>query len=340
MIGRTGAGRPRRPGRCAWCRVQAGAAGFFSLPLLLLAGALLPGRPSPEVAGIQLRRTSPRATVVYWPGDSLLAVRVLAHLEAQPPLPGLPPDISGAAVTVVLAPSEAVFDSLLGGRVPEWGAGVAVPSARTIVLPTYASQRTRSADPVQTLRHEWAHLALHGYLDTRDIPRWFDEGYAEWASGRWGWEDAWRLRLAFALRRAPPLDSLAMDWPEDAPSARLAYLLAATTVQYLVERSGERGLEALFRRWRTSGDFDAALRATYGGTAAQLEEDWRKFVKRRYGWPLVLSQSLLFWLGTGFLVFLLYWMRRRRDRHRLARLRATEPPEEPRWWEDTQRPLP
>lgn len=320
-------------------RAGASAAAFFVLGLLL-TGAPVSGLATARGGEVQLRRTGPRATVVYWPGDSLLAVRVLAHVEAQPPLPGLPPDISRAAVTVVLAPSEAVFDSLLGGRVPEWGAGVAVPSARTMVLPTYASQRTRFADPVETLRHEWAHLALHEYVGTRDVPRWFDEGYAEWASGGWGWEDAWRLRLAFALRRAPPLDSLAMDWPEDAPAARLAYLLAATAVQYLVEQSGERGLEALFRRWRTSGDFDAALRATYGGTAAQLEEDWRKFVKRRYGWPLVLSQSLLFWLGTGFLVLFLYWVRRRRDRHRLARLRASEPPEEPRWWEDTHRPWP
>ncbi|MBI4539013.1 MAG: hypothetical protein HY704_05820 [Gemmatimonadetes bacterium] len=309
---------------------------------VILAALLLDALASEGVARVteaapdppQLRVDAGGMSVVYWPGDSALAVRVLRALAGQRQLPGLPVTAPEPPVRVVLAPSEAIFDSLLGGGVPEWGAGVAVPSARSIVLPSYASPRTRFADPVATLRHEWAHLALHDYLHNRDIPRWFDEGYAEWASGAWDFDDAWRLRIAFALRQAPPLDSLAMDWPADVHSASLAYLLAATAVQYLVQRSGERGLGLLFDRWRASGNFERALRATYGVTSGQLEEDWRKFVKRRYGWLLVLSQSLAFWLGTGFLLLVLYGVRRRRDRLRLARLRAAEPPEQPAWWVD------
>lgn len=311
----------------------------MTLALALWAATAAVG-PRPLAAVQPMRLADSVATVVYWPGDSALAERVRAQIHHPPRLPGLPPRVPEPPVTVILAPSEVILDSLLGGSVPEWGAGVAVPGLGTIVLPVYPSARTRFSDPTVTLRHEWAHLALHDHLRTRDIPRWFDEGYAEWTSGAWGFEEAWRLRLAFVLRRAPPLDSLAIDWPADLASARLAYLLSATALQYLVERSGVRGLEVLFRSWRRSGSFETAVRTTYGVTGGQLEEDWRGFVKRRYGWMLVLSQSAAFWLATGVLVLLLFRIRRRRDRWRLARLRAREPADQPQWWLQADDPGP
>ena len=259
-----------------------------------------------------------------------LAERVLRFLEEQPPLPGIPPDLP-RDVSVYLAPDEEAFRELTGGRAPEWGAGVALPDRGVLVLPTYASARTMGGDRGRVLRHEWAHLGLHQHLGDRRIPRWLDEGYAEWAGG-WDRTEVWRVRLLLASGRAPPLDSLTLEWPRDAASAQAAYLLSATAVEYLVSESGERGLALFLERWREGGSFEEALRSTYGVTSGQLEEDWRKHVKERYGWLVVLSHSVVLWSALAVLLLFLFGARRRRDRERMARLRAGEVPERPAYW--------
>ena len=276
---------------------------------------------------------SDKAVVAYAAGDSLRAVRTLGYIESQGALPGLPP-IYPTSATVYLAPSEEVFGALTGGVIPEWGVGVAILGAGVVVIPAFASERTRGWDERRVLRHEWAHLGLSQFLQSVRIPRWFNEGYAEWASGGWDAMEGWRLRVAFATGRAPALDSISLSWPRDRAAAELAYMLSATTVEYLVQASGERALELFLSTWRESGSFDGALRSVYGVTQGQFEEDWQEYVKGRYGWFLVLTHSLVFWLALTLMLLLMVWIRRGRNRLAMARLRATEPPERPAYWTD------
>jgi hypothetical protein len=164
------------------------------------------------------------------------------------------------------------------------------------------------------------------------IPRWFDEGYAQWASGGFDASEAWRLRVLIALGRAPPLDSLALTWPDSREEARSAYLLAASAVALLLEPAGERGLTLFFERWRAAGSFDDALRRTFGATPGQFEEDWKRHVRSRYGWLLVLSRSAALWAIMALVLLVMARVRRSRNRERFARLRASELPEAPAFW--------
>lgn len=314
----------------------------MSIPgiLLLCVAAIspppLPDAPPDQDASVYSALTRAGITVHYATGDSLRAERLLNLLVNAPDLPGLPPGLPAAA-DVYLAASEADLLEFAGGRVPEWSAGVAIPSTGTIVLPMYAGDRTRGWSEERVLRHEWAHLGLHEYLRGLRIPRWFSEGYAEWASGGWNAAEGWRLRIAMAGGRTPPLDSLALRWPGDRASAEVAYMLSATAVEYLVAASGERGLALFLSRWRERTSFEAALRGTFGVTSGQLEEDWGRYVRRRYGWLLVLSQSLVFWALLGTLLAVMVVVRRRRGRWRMARLRAAELPDDPAFWLDPPR---
>ncbi len=269
--------------------------------------------------------------VYYEAGDSLRAERILRTLQAYANLPGLPSGIPTEA-HVHLAGSETAFAELTGGAAPEWGAGVAIPATKSIVLPLYSDNRTRGWDETRVARHEWAHLGLHEFLEGLRIPRWFSEGYAEWASGGWNATEAWRLRVAMAGGRTPPLDSLALGWPSDRASAEIAYMLSATAVEYLMSESGERGLTIFLGRWREGRSFETALRSTFGVTSGQLEGDWSKYVRRRYGWLLVLSHSVVFWAILGTLLTAMLFIRRRRNRLQMARLRATELPDDPAYW--------
>jgi hypothetical protein len=112
----------------------------------------------------------------------------------------------------------------------------------------------------------------------------------------------------------------------------LAYLLSATAVEYLIQESGERGLGLFLQRWKTEGNFDQAMRSVYGLTVDQFEEDWKVYVRKRYGWLFVVSHSSVFWIALAFFLILMVRIRRGRNREALARLRAGEPPDDPAYW--------
>lgn len=311
--------------------------------LAVLVGAQRPMQEPAPSPGVQPDRLAGESfaqlhaddfKVYFAPQDSLRAELVRAALQAQAPLPGLDPALP-REVEVWLAPDERAFRRLSGGRPPEWSAAVAIPSRNRIVLPVGSPERRGHAPPLQTLRHEWAHIGLRQALPGLRVPRWFDEGYAQWAAG-WDRGDVWRLRVLVALGRTPPLDSLHLQWPADRAAAEVAYLTAATTLEYLVESSGEDALALFLERWRIDGRFDLALRRVYGVVPAQLEGDWRAWVKRRYGWLRVAGQTSVAWMLLAALLFFTVRARRRRRVERLAELRAGELPEAPAWWNDSE----
>ena len=135
----------------------------------------LDGVPYASVAGR-------RATVHFAPGGALVAARVRDLLDAQPRLPGLPDSIP-TGVHAVLAHTPEAFDEMTGGVVPEWRAGVAIPMLGLLVMPTGEGGRVVDGEGLRTLRHEWAHLGLQQHVGDLRAPRWFNEGYAQWASG-------------------------------------------------------------------------------------------------------------------------------------------------------------
>ncbi len=266
----------------------------------------------------------------YLGRDSLRAARGQEILEALSPPPGLVR--TDMRILLTVAPTVEAMDSLASGRLPEWVGAVALPHRMEIVVPGRASGPRSIAEEVRVLRHEWAHLALAHELDGLEAPRWFDEGFAEWFAGGRLDRGGWTLGAALLKGDAPPLDSIALTWPAARRRAELAYALSASAVQYLWEASGRTGLEALFAEWKRSGSFDAALRDVYGATADQLESDWRKWIARRYGWLIALSDSALFWAVMSVALASMALVRRRRRRERLARLRADEPPDAPAYW--------
>lgn len=297
----------------------------------MAVAAPLSAQPVPGVLdGTRYGRLDvPGLNVRFASQDSLVAVRVLAFLLDQTELPGLPrPD----DVTVVLAHTPRVLDELTGGVVPEWRAGVAVPARRLLVVPTGEGPRVLDTEGRRVLRHEWAHLALHAWLGPLRVPRWFDEGYAQWASAGFDATEAWRLRILLATGNAPSLDSLTLAWPRARADAGAAYLLSASAVTFLLGESGTRGLVLFLERWRRRGSFEGAFRETFGVTTAQFEEDWRRHVRDRYGWLFVLSHSTVFWMALALVLLVMVRVRQRYNRERMARLRADEVPDQPAFW--------
>lgn len=259
------------------------------------------------------------------------AERAVRVLEGSADLPGLPTGVP-SGVDLFLASDRQAFDRMTGGEVPHWGAGVAIPSLDRIVIPLFAHPWTGGGSEDRTLLHEWAHLGLHQRLEGWRVPRWLDEGYAQWASGGWDASAGWQLRVALARGSAPPLDSLRLAWPRGESRARLAYLLSASAVEYLIDQVGERGLEVLLDRWAETGEFETSFRRTFGMTTGTFEQRWARHVSDRYGWIVILSHSAVFWGALAVALLVMVRIRRTRDRERMAELRADEPPDRPAYW--------
>jgi hypothetical protein len=271
----------------------------------------------------------------YWQQQERLATALLPA-AAGLLFPSLPADVlaRGADVNVYLAPDPLRWDSLTGGRAPEWGAGVAFPQRDVIVIPGYVSERGGTHTLPQVVRHELAHIALQRALPGVSIPRWFNEGYATWVAGQFDADAGWLLRLAFLTNRAPPLDSITLDWPLLQADARLAYLLSASAVRYLYSLGPPQSFQRFLQELAVHGDFERGLREVYIVSSAQLERLWRKHVRRNYGWLQLLAQSMFVWLVITVLVMIMFVIRRRRDRRRFADMQARELPDEPAFWQD------
>lgn len=304
---------------------NAAVSGYGTMSRGLLLAIFLVVRFSCSPTHAQTLQTlhSGSVRVVHSPRQRALAREVMAAARTPMRFPGMGAVTVPESTTIVVASDAAAFRAATGGGAPEWAGGVAIPELRRIVLPAYPTAHAQEGDRGTILRHEVAHLVLHDRLPGI-VPRWFDEGYAEVASGGWDVESAWQLRLAFVAGSAPPLDSLTLDWPGGEREARLAYLLSATAVDYLRRRGGERGLTLLFARWREEKGFEAALRATYGITFGQFEDEWRRDVRTRYGWLALLSNVAVIWLVAALLVLAAWIPRRRRNRRKLAGMDAEE----------------
>lgn len=208
------------------------------------------------------------------------------------------------------------------GPPERWVAGLADPEGLRIAL--------RAGTELETLatlravfRHELAHLLIHAATGG-GAPRWLHEGYAQYAAGAWGWDDAWRIQLALFRSGSGSLRDVNLRFRSNPEDVRLAYLLSFTVVQELYSLGGDAGLAALFGSLRNGDSLDAGLRSVFGFTQEQFERRWRATVMDRYGWLYLLSRAALFWLLITVVVLTVGLRRMRHDRLRLEQMREHE----------------
>jgi hypothetical protein len=245
-----------------------------------------------------------QVTAVAWPPQLDLAIQLAEQADRPTDWPGLGRLATGP-MQLVVVPDARRLDSLTRGRAPRWGAAVALPAARTIVI------RADGGDLQGTLRHELAHLALHERVPVR-VPLWFDEGYAGWAAGEWERLGVLELNLAVARGALPGFRTLDGALRASETSADAAYALAYSAVSELARRNPSGSLTPLLGRLAAGEDFDAAVLATTGLTVDRFESLWQQSVRRRYG----LSTWLLAgggWLLVALAVLGLVHFRRRAD---------------------------
>jgi hypothetical protein len=257
---------------------------------------------------------------VYFPQDARLARTLVTGAARTDSFPWLPRPRQ--RILIAIAPDARHFRQWAGPGAPEWGVALAFPDSRRVIIQGSAAG-SDAGDPLETLRHELAHLALHERLGDRP-PRWFDEGYASVSAREWRRDDVLATNVALALRGAPTFDQLEASFTGGATAAQSAYAFSYRAVAEMASLDPERGLTLMFRYWETGKNLDAAVRQAFGITLSGFEREFQNRVRLRYGALALFADLTLVFLVTGLALLPFFVARRARDRRRLRAMLAAD----------------
>ena len=206
---------------------------------------------------------------------------IMRMLNDERDLRGLPAaaSMAGRFITVSLAPD-----------LPTGVNGRSLVAQSTVVLPLTRWVDWKPASLRRVLRHELTHIAVGRFLGHLEMPAWFVEGLAEWASG--GLTCAGRARVGIeTLRRlqtGKDLPSIEGAW--DRIPKRLAYDFFTSFFEFL-ETIHPHALVGgdLVQRIHDLG-LETALRVTYGLGLQDLEVGWSRWLRDQHSSGQVLAE--------------------------------------------------
>jgi len=270
------------------------------------------------------RLSAGRFSIVFDARDARLARTLLTSAVTHDSFPGLPRPRD--AVLIAVAPDAVRFSRWVGPNAPEWGAAIAIPDQRRIVMQG-GRAGSDAGEPTAVLRHELAHLALHETMGPLP-PRWFDEGYASVAAGEWNRETAFETSIGMVWHSLPSRDALEAGFYAGASRAEWSYAVAYRVVSELASLDTTNGLGNFFRDWKSTGSLEAGLRSAFGMTGVQFDRHWQQRTRQRYGALAVVTNLSLVGGVFGLLLGPLFWMRKRRDRRKLEAMRVADAAQE------------
>jgi len=171
----------------------------------------------------------------------------------------------------------------------------AVPEKDLIVI-DYSKMSARPLSLRNIFKHELCHLLLHRHIKRAAIPRWLDEGIAQWVSDGVGdiILDQKRSLLNKAVFRGRfiPLGSLARGFPRREQDLILAYEESRSFVDHIIAKFGREGVLEILDNMKRGENVHAAVLRSCSIPLEDLEEGWHSALRRRITWFTYLSYNL------------------------------------------------
>jgi hypothetical protein len=212
---------------------------------------------------------------------------------------------------IYIVSNQLEFNRLAGKKMQDWVVGFASKGKNTIVLQT---TKWRKEDLDKVLKHEYSHIVL-GEVASKAIPHWFDEGLAMYVAGEWSAYKSFIVGKAVLIGTLLPLKEIREAFPVRREKAQLAYAQSLSFLAYLMEKYGREDFHRLIQKLSEGANFNSALQISFGKTLPTLEREWRMYLKKRYRWITLIPTSLFLW-GSTSLLFLLAYLRKRRESRR------------------------
>lgn len=195
----------------------------------------------------------------------------------------------------------------------------AIPDRNLIVI-DHSKMRVDPFTIELTLKHELCHILLHRSVQGGKIPKWLDEGLAQWVSA--GIAEilisSKRSFLNEAVVAGKSLNLRALEdaFPRDRESLHLAYEVSKSFVAYFIERFGIGSVTEVLEHIEKGEDWEIAVSKSVSLSFGELEKDWQHDLKRKLTWTTYVINNLyeiLFFFAAIMAVigFLRAFMRKR-----------------------------
>lgn len=186
--------------------------------------------------------------------------------------------------------------------------GFAIPKKDLVVIDYPRTGNT--VDFRNILKHELCHLLLHKHIRNVPIPRWLDEGVAQWTSNGvmdilHGQRDALLPKAAFSDRLIP-LGALNKGFPGNPNALRLAYEESRSVIDYIISTHGKSGLLEILALMKEDIPLREAFTTAFGTPLYKIEKEWQASLKQNIAWFAHLSYYLyeiLFALGGLIVIY-------------------------------------
>lgn len=176
-------------------------------------------------------------------------------------------------------------------------AAFAIPEGREIVL-DLSRMSTHPLNIELITMHEMTHLVLHRHIQSDHVPKWFDEGIAEWVSGISeiiNHEKADVLKKATIGNTLIPFYRLRHSFPPDRERFSLSYEQSRSIIEYMEARYGANAIPGLLARLREGEQFNDAVRDELSEIFTEIEREWKRSLSIRYTWLGYLSNNI-YWI--------------------------------------------
>lgn len=218
--------------------------------------------------------------------------------------------------TILLTRDSKAFRRIVGNDVI---AAYAHPQ-RNLIVVDYSKMKIPSFSIEATVKHELCHLLLHHHIGGGLLPKWLNEGVAQWVSDGMAeiLVDRKRsvLNEAVLTKRIIPIRFLADGFPEERELLLLAYEESKSFVEYIRDGYGEEGILTILSALKDGYTINEAVPKALSISFGELEQKWIKHIKKRAGWFRYLTGNLyetlfLFAALVTILGFIKYLLKRR-----------------------------
>jgi len=195
----------------------------------------------------------------------------------------------------------------------------AVPE-KTLMVIDHSRMKVNPFSLAVTMKHELCHLVVHHYLRGRRIPKWFDEGIAQWVSEGIGEimieQKKPLLNEAVLAGKIIPMRALSVYFPGDRESLLLAYEQSQSLVTYMVEKYGTESILNILEGVKEGNTWEDAVWGALGVSFLDLEDGWHHHLKKKLTWFTYVVNNLyeiLFFLAAlaSVIGFLRAYLRKR-----------------------------
>jgi hypothetical protein len=208
--------------------------------------------------------------------------------------------------TVVLVKENKTFQKMAG---TDLVVAFAIPEKNLIVI-DHSKMRTHPFSIETTLKHELCHLLLHSHIKRENLPKWLDEGVAQWVSD--GIPEIIMNQKRSLLEEATlrgryiAIGALRDRFPREKEPLMLAYEESKGLVEYMISSFGVERVLSVLDHLREGYGLEMALIRGLSVSLDELEARWHRHLKRRITWLTYLINHLyqiLFFLAALIMIY-------------------------------------